>query len=656
MNDAMYLLPFLAAFVLIFLDILSSSKQGWKPIFLKSVIFFSAILVLITETLSAFHAIDRPSILVAWTLVSVLVFLHMRSRFTVGWQRLTQGFGNLTTNIRRSHPLEKAVMALLVILVSMTAVQGVIYPVNNHDSLTYHMPRIVSWINQESVEHYRTSIYRQLYQPPFSEFFNLHVILLLGGDMLCNSLQLFFLLSCVVAVAALLDQIGIAGHLKLVSAALVLTIPIALLQSSNNKSDIILAFFVLTAFIHSLTCIKNGRRGDYLLLGLSFGLAMLTKGTSPIYLAPLIPTLAFTALRRVVREKSPAVLIHAVLAGLLFLAINAGHQSRNYRLTENVLGLDASESKLVSNEKMTPKYLLSNILKNIGRQVGPAPLNKYYDKLLLRLHRSLDMPLDNPYTHFQNIPYSGAPSKSNYEENAPNYMHLLAFLASIALLGYHAWVMKRDTSPAALWLLGTILLQFVLFSALLKWQPWHSRLLVAFFILTVPFVCHVVGLYITNRALSSALAVPFILLGMYVVAFNRTRPLNITKPSVREVFLAGRFSRQFMGSDRQLFHEYKVVREAMSPVKDLQLGIIVDQSNFIYTVLRDTYDSSIHPIYLNAENPSRTIASPSIRPTCIVTNKIRSAGLGLRGAWYENATPANKIIWLYRLTDTAYRR
>lgn len=656
MTDAMYLLPFLAAFVLIFLDILSLPKAGLKQSYLKTVIYFSTILVLITETLSAFHAINRSAIFISWTLVSVLVFLHMRSRFTVARQRLAEGFRNLTAIIRRSHPLEKTVMALLAILVSMTAVQAVIYPVSNGDSLTYHMPKIVSWISQGSVEHYRTSIFRQLYQPPFAQFFHLQVNLLLSSDVLSNLLQLFSLLSCVVAMMVLLDKMGVAGHLKLFSAALLLTIPMALLQSSNNKSNLVLSFFLLSAVCHSVACMRNGRLQEYLLLGLNFGLAMLTKGDSYMFLAPLLLPLAFAAIRRVVREKRPTVLLHAALAGLVCLMLNAGHFSRNYRLTENVLGLDAAESKLYSNERMNPKYLLSNMLKNIGRQAGPPPLNKYYDRFLVRLHQWLDMPMDNPYTHFENYPYTGAPSSSNYEENAPNYMHLIAFLACMFLLGYHVWVRKRAASPLSLLMLGTIVLQFVLFSALLKWQPWHSRLLVAIFILTVPFVSYVVGLYTRSRALTAALVIPFILFGMYLVEDNRTRPLYFTKSWESEMFHKGRFARQFTGRTRQEYLEYKAVREAMSPVKDLQLGIISNRDIILYPVLRDTYDSIIHPIYLVADNPSRNIGLPSRRPACIVTNTIRKPGLGFGGAWYENVTPDHRIIWLYRLTDTAYKR
>ena len=656
MNDAMYLLPLLAAFFLILLDVLTLPQADWKWSYLKTVVLFSTLLVLITEILSAFHTLNRTSIFLAWTLVSVVVFLHIRPRFSEGLRRLVGGLSHLNSILRRSHPLEKAVMLLLALLVSMLAVQAIIYPVNNNDSLTYHMPRIVSWISQESVEHYRTTIYRQLYQPPFSEFFNLHVSLLLSSDVLCNSLQLLFLLSCLVPVMLLLDEMGVARHMKLVSVALVLTIPMALLQSTNTKSDIVLSFFVLSAVCYSVRCMKKGRLHEYLFLGLSFGLAMLTKGTSSIFLAPMILPLAFAALRRMVKEKSPSVVLHAALAALVCLMINAGHFSRNYTLTGNVVGLDASESNLVSNEKMTPKYLLSNMLKNIGRQAGPPPFNKYYDKFLVGLHQWLDIPVNNPYTNFDNIPYSGAPSWSNYEENVPNYMHLYLFLFSVVLLGYNIRVRKTATSPVSLLIVGVILLQFVLFSALLKWQPWHSRLLVSIFMLTVPFVCYVIGVYTSSHVLSSALVMPFIFFGMNMLVSNRTRPLNLKKPWQREMFQSGRFSRQFMATDKQEYLDYKAVREAFSPMKDKRLGLIINEHIILYTLLRDTYDSAIHPIYVNAENPSRKIGILPCRPEYILSNTIRKTGLGFSGAWYQNATPANKFIWLYRLSDTAYRR
>lgn len=647
----MYLLPFLAAFALIFLDILTAPNAGWKQSYLKAILVFCTVLVIITETLSAFDALNRTSLVFAWSLVSVAAFLHVRPRLREGWRRLDAAFRAPASIWRQSLPVEKAVMVLLGLLVTLITIQGLVYPVNNSDSLTYHLPRIISWISQGSVEHYPTSIFRQLYQPPFSEFLILHVNLLVGGDGLCNLIQVFFLLSSAVAVMTIMDASSLPRRLRLVSTALVLTLPMALLQASSTKPDIELAFFMLSAMSLTVDGIRYGRARDYGFLGLAFGLAMLTKSTSYIFLTPTLLLLAGNTIVRLVKDRSLLPIRHGLLAASACLLLNLGHFSRNYRLTGNVMGLDERESRLYSNERMSPSYLLSNMMKNIGRQTGPEPLNKYYDRMLLAIHHDLGMPVNDPYTHYENRPYSGAPSQSNYEENAPNFMHLYLFLACLGLFAYHGWKGRGRSRRVTHFLLATVLLQFVIFSAYLKWQPWHSRLLVPVFFVAIAFSCHVIALYRPGRTLSALLVIPFILFGLFIVEDNRTRPLYINRESQREYFRGGRFDRQFMSFDRQTYLDYKAIRQKMRPVKDMRLGLILNQSNVVYTLMRDAYDSGIHPIYLMPDNPSRRIAVRQEQADCIVSNTIRKPGLGFRGSWYVNATPANTRIWLYRRAD-----
>jgi hypothetical protein len=63
----------------------------------------------------------------------------------------------------------------------------------------------------------------------------------------------------------------------------------------------------------------------------------------------------------------------------------------------------------------------------------------------------------------------------------------------------------------------------VLFCALLKWQPWHSRLHLAYFVLLMPFASHMLG-KLPAWGLST-IALGLVAHGVYCVTHNWSRPV-----------------------------------------------------------------------------------------------------------------------------------
>jgi len=63
---------------------------------------------------------------------------------------------------------EKIYLSIVTVIFLLLFYQGIIYPPNNWDSLTYHMSRIMYWLSNENLNHFPTHILRHLYQPPFA--------------------------------------------------------------------------------------------------------------------------------------------------------------------------------------------------------------------------------------------------------------------------------------------------------------------------------------------------------------------------------------------------------------------------------------------------------------------------------------------------------
>ena len=55
-------------------------------------------------------------------------------------------------------------------IVVMAGLTAIVAPPNTYDSMTYHLPRVMHWIQNQSVAHYPTHIPRQLHFPPGAEF------------------------------------------------------------------------------------------------------------------------------------------------------------------------------------------------------------------------------------------------------------------------------------------------------------------------------------------------------------------------------------------------------------------------------------------------------------------------------------------------------
>jgi hypothetical protein len=70
----------------------------------------------------------------------------------------------------------------LLVVLALLAMLAILAPANNWDSMVYHMGRVVHWMQNRSVDHYPTSIDRQLYLGPLTEFAILQLQMLSGED------------------------------------------------------------------------------------------------------------------------------------------------------------------------------------------------------------------------------------------------------------------------------------------------------------------------------------------------------------------------------------------------------------------------------------------------------------------------------------------
>jgi hypothetical protein len=638
------LFPFL--FLCILLNVALQTKFGFRRSFVTAVLIFSTIVALLTETLNLSRSITHTAVVVSWSFLSLLALaplLTMRGKLVSMavslWNRSEDGF-------KRFELMERLLLGGLLALFILLAVQSVLYPSNTIDTTVYHLPRIVSWIGQGSVEHYPTHIYRQLYQPPFSEFAIMHLNLLQCNDLFTNLVQLFFLFSCAVATDLLIVPLGLSYRGRLACMILVVCLPAAILQASSAKSDVVLSFFILSTALFAIRIPRTWQVSDFLLLGSSIGLATLTRGTSYLFLLPIVLLLFIPVVAKLPKDGF-RILPRAACSLIIFLVINAGHYSRNFKLSGHPI-VDREESRMYSNENMSPSFFLSNVFKNMARQVGPYPLNKLFHEGVVYIHEALGMTVDIPGNSFLDMKFTSAPTALNNEVNTPNFMHLYLTLFALLYL-FTMWMRGRATGVPLeiILLMFVVIVQYSLFSLYLRWQPYHTRVLVPVFILAVPLVVYSLEYAVVPRPVVSSLLSFSIAFALYLVLFNGSRPLFTWGNRFPVDLDDDRFKKYFtVMMDKH--GEYRTIRDILDKRGYQDIGIYAPKEDIIlYPLLYGAFEKRVNPVYIRVENITKRIGKDSASVDCVVTSSVNEPAFVYKGKIYKNLTRGNKSIWVY---------
>ena len=415
----------------------------------------------------------------------------------------------------------KFLLAGVAIIVILTGLTALIAPPNNWDSMTYHMSRVMHWIQNQSVSHYPTHILRQLHSNPWSEFAITHFQILTDGDYLANSVQWFSMVGCILGVTLIAEKFGANLCGQLFAAVVLATLPMGVLQASSTQNDYVTSFW-LVCFVYY--CIMSAQKPSLyysLGVGASLGLAILTKGTAYIYAFPFVFWLGWS----MVKLLRLHIFKHALFVAFIVLLINSGHYARNYELFRNPLGPDAmsptGESTLTNNI-FTGSSIVSNIIRNAGLHMG-TPVKTFNDaveKGIQSAHSVIGIDLNDPRTTFMGTGFqiNKHPKHGDYAGN-PIHLVLILFVCVIIIVFW-----KDRKEPFFRGYFIALVAAFLLFCVSLKWQPWHSRLHLPLFVLWSPAIAVIMSTAI-NKWISNVIMVILVITSFHWVFKNESRPL-----------------------------------------------------------------------------------------------------------------------------------
>ena len=626
----------LVAWFLLFIIYFNKSGQ-WRESFLKASLTWGILVTGITECLSIFKVINLNTLLFTWLSINALILVLFH-------KDLFPGREFIVTQCKLDSPIVYiSFLGILFILITAGLI-ALATPPNNYDSMTYHMARIMHWIQNNSVAHYPTHITRQLYSNPWTEFAIMHLQVLSLGDKWANLVQWFSMAGSIIGTTLIAKTLGASIKEQWLTALIVVTIPMGILQASSTQNDFVVSFW-LVCFIYFLAQIcssfKNIKSSPYYLhltlwMGISLGLAILTKGTAYIYAFPFIIYFMVLVLRHL---KFGAWKLIALLC-VIIIAINFGHYLRNFLLFESPVFTYAG----LKNETLSLGALFSNVIRNLGLYTGTPfySLNQEIQQAIYGLHSLLHIDPNDPRTTFNSIPFNVSLGPSNNENSANNPLHFALILISLLLLpGMKKFYKYKELKCYAM----AILISFLLFCLLIKWQPWAARLHLPLFVLMGPYVAICLSQKIGfNRRVILLMTLTIIISSLPWIFCNQTRPviarinMENKKPELKSIITLPR-NEQYFASYPELKKPFEKASIHIQHCNYFDIGIITGGDTYEYPLwfLLNYFEKKPMRIeHVNTNNQSTALEeSRTFNPQCILI---------MRNAPVKGKGPGEKLL------------
>lgn len=529
-------------------DDTESAAEPWRRLaLLHASLVCGVVMVTSTEVLGLLHALTRPWVSAVWGVAAIALAVAVIGRARRGQLRV----GDLLPSARRVDPVVWMCVAGCGIVAAVTAFIVLVAAPNTWDSMTYHLARVMHWQQDRSVAFHPTNIERQIHLTPGGEYGILHLHLLSGRDQLDNLPQWLAAIGSLFVVSLIAARLGATARGQALAALFCATLPMGILQSSSTQNDYLLSYWL--ACLVALVIRVNPAPWTWALAsGAALGLATFTKATAYVFALPFLVWLAIRLARDATQSPTAdaegpgaaraerrwvtrpfdrhqlggrLVRLAAVvaIAGVVAVGLNAGQFARNQGLYGAPLGPDgegAQHEIKYLNAFFGGPQLASNVLRNSTLQISTpvGSVNSAMERAVGRVHQALGIHPNDRGTTYGLTSFS-IRQTSNGEDTAGNPLHF-AVLMAIAAIGASRRYRRSPVAPY----LGCLVTGFLLFSLLLRWQPWNSRLMLPLFVLGSAAAGVVFGA-LPRRLPAVALAVGLTLAATPWLAANRSRPI-----------------------------------------------------------------------------------------------------------------------------------
>jgi len=435
-------------------------EPDWRLSLIQTTIFWGAYLILGTEILSLFSALNRTALSLLWSLPILGGILWI-----IIW--LKQGrVLRLPVVYHRDSWIGFALDMCVILILAVTALVAFVSPPNSSAAMVTRMSRIAHWEQNQTLAHYATGIESQNSNTSGAEQIGLHFYILGGDDWAVNFVAWIGFTGSVAAAASLAKVLGANVNGQRMAAVFTATLPAAITQASSMTNHIVVAFWIVSSVLMLLHFTKQSPKPIYLVsAGLAAALAVITKPTAWIYLWPF-GLFAVVALRS--RLGMGRMLLWAVYAFCALGLLYGGQVLRN----QQAYGQFYRPAELAEqmNDIRNWRVMISNISRNAALHADlPFPRADHWLRSNLEIfHERLGLDINDSRTTLGGQFY--IPEVNTSEEMSGNPLH--AAITVLSLTAVVGMVLLGKEDPDILVYVGAIFFSVALFCYFLNLQEF----------------------------------------------------------------------------------------------------------------------------------------------------------------------------------------
>lgn len=572
----------------------------------RTILMFELLLLGINNLFSAFHALNRYTVLFSWLTVFFVVMVLYGKNMEPGKTKESKS-KMAETRVQEadgedawSRPLRIAMLSLLLLL-SVILLVGAIFTVPyNYDSMSYHLARVGYWMDHQSVSHYICNIDRQIYSPVLAEYNLLHIMLLGGSDTFVNFLQYTAMFAGAYFIYQSARRLGTNRTFSLFGAFVFMMMPLTISQSITTQNDLFVTVF-FAIFIYELIkvvewdeiVLDSQQMLTIVMLGLTVAFSYLAKTSVCASMLFFMPWLLIVRLRK--KDRFIKLLGSAGIAAVSIALPVSETWIRTWLSAGSFMTDTASGDIMVATKNVS--YIVVNILKNFSLLITQnfyRGLNGFVYRIAIGTGQLLGVEVNN-----EAIAFHGFDFLRHMNMGEDMYSHdktPSAFAAYLAVLGGVLFVLllirlvikrkRLDKETKNRWSLSlgfalSAWLSFGFIMALLRWQPWGTRLMYPALAITVIMSANLLWVFLGSlkKGVQSVVLVLLIglctLLAVPSVTYNMKQAGDFLKNGCED-----RLSYYFVYNQRRASYEELLAHAKEEGVEDI--GLLISGDGYDY--------------------------------------------------------------------------